>query len=386
MIEFMFRDEEIKRIQTSLQNKDSILLLGVRRTGKTMLMKEIVRRHAGPGKAIYFDVSNYTSLYSFYNELMANIPKSFLQRMSAILEAALPNDVMEWVRRHIDNVDINVGSADSQARIKIGLREPLDTEKGVIRYWEPIAKAMLESLQDSNEIAFFAIDEFPFMLINLLRQEVPANEITVALATLRKLRAGIPILLSGSVSLDNLIALHSIPGAVLGDLLPEKLCPFKRSEARSYLEVHLAGSPAATQIETVLDCLPDFIPFFLRECVRYLQILDDASNVDVVMENQVLPAIRRSFAGQFHERLKSNYPDTELLCAEQLLDQLAEAPENGAPINTKNLPSVHRQALTKLKYDMFIEEAPGYGYRFTLNILRLWWLNQRGVNGKISPG
>ena len=59
MIEFMFRDEEIKRIQTSLQNKDSILLLGVRRTGKTMLMKEIVRRHAGPGKAIYFNVSNY---------------------------------------------------------------------------------------------------------------------------------------------------------------------------------------------------------------------------------------------------------------------------------------------------------------------------------------
>jgi len=388
MNEFMFRDQEIRRIQAALLDRESILLLGIRRIGKTMLMKEIIRRHSGHGKAVYLDVSDYISLYAFYNELLTNMPKTFLRRMIELLQAApsavqsIPNGVMNWLCRHLNSVDAKI--------FKIDLREPPADEATVIRYWEPIAKAMLESLKDpfvSGEIAFFAIDEFPFMLKNLLDREVPAEEITVALAMLRKLRAGgIPMLLSGSISQENLLTLYNIPHTVLGGLQRENLRPFSRDEARSYLEISLAGHPAATQTEAVLERLPDYIPDFLNQSVHYIRGLNSANHVDVTdvevtMDNSVLPAIRRSFNEQFQERLDKNYPGDEHSCAERLLDQLANAPETGSPIDTRNLPQTHHRVLTKLKYDMFIEEAPAHGYHFTLNALRLWWRNQRGMKG-----
>ena len=374
MSEFMFRDQEIRRIQTALQRKESILLVGIRRIGKTMLMKEIVRRHnaVNSGKAVYLDVSDHIRLYDFYNELLTNLPKPLLRRVVDILKAtrSISNAAMNWVRSHIDTVG------------KIKLREPAD-EAAVVRYWKPIAEAMMESLKTpsvSSEISFFAIDEFPFMLKNLLDRKVPAEEISIALAMLRKLRdGGIPMLLSGSISLENLLTLHNIPHTVLGGLQRENLRPFSRPEAHSYLKTRLADHPAAAEIDLVLDRLPDYIPDFLNQSVHFLSGLPDASNVDVIMDNEVLPAIRRSFNEQFQERLISNYPDSERFCAEQLLDQLAKAPETGSPIDTSNLPPTHPQALAKLKYDMFIEEAPAHGYRFTLNALRLWWRNQRGM-------
>jgi len=374
---FMFRDQEIRRIQTALQRKESVLLTGICRIGKTALMKEIVRRHNAThsGKAVYLDVSDYIRLYDFYDELLAGMPKPFIKHMAYLLQTAqsIPDVGMNWLRRHIDGAS------------KIKLREPVD-EATVIRYWEPIAKAMLESLEassDSNEIPFFVIDEFPYMLKNLLDRKVPAEEVAVALAMLRKLRdSGIPMLLSSSISLENLLALHTIPHTVLGGLQRESLRPFTRSEARSYLEARLADHPTAVEIDLVLARLPDYIPDFLNQSVHYLNGLPDASNVDVVMDNEVLPAIRRSFDEPFQERLTRNYPDpVERFCAEQMLDQLARAPETGTPIDTSKLPPIHPQALTKLKHDMFIEEASSHGYRFTLNALRLWWCSQRGMAG-----
>ncbi|MCL2459283.1 MAG: ATP-binding protein [Desulfobulbus sp.] len=369
MSDFMFRDRELLRIQNALQHKESVLLVGIRRIGKTMLMNEIIRRHTGPGKVVHLDVSSYTSLYQFYSELLDSIPTPFLRRMVGFLPS-LPDRLMNWVRRHVDRIDV------------VDLREP-DTEAALIRYWEPIANAMLQAQKDpsvAGEIAFFAIDEFPFMLKNLLNRQVPVEEITVALAMLRKLRdGGIPMLLSGSISLENLLSLHAIPHTVLGGLHRESILPFNRDEAHSYLQTHLANSKVVTKIDVALDYLPDYIPSFLNTSVHYLRVLSAADNVDVVMENEVLPAIRRTFIEQFRERLSNNYPDAELPCAEQLLDQLAQAVETGAPIDTRNFPRVYNRVLTKLKYDMFIEEAPGHGYRFTLNALRLWWRNERGM-------
>jgi hypothetical protein len=370
MTEFMFRDREILLIQSALQRRESILLVGIRRIGKTMLMKEVIRRYSGPGQAIYLDVQAHSRLHDFYNDLLANVPKPLLQRMVKLLQAApsIPDNLMNWLRRHIDKVS------------EVDLREP---EAPVTRYWEPLAKAMLESLKDpsvSREIAFFAIDEFPFMLKNLLNRKVPVEEITIALAMLRKLRdGGIPMLLGGSISLENLLTLHAIPHTVLGDLQRENLLPFSRDEALHYLKARLGSHPTATKIDVVLDRLPDFIPSFLNQSVHFLNGLRDASDVDLVMDNQVLPAIRRSFDEQFQERLNNNYPGDELPCAEKLLDQLAKAPETGGSIDTRKLPQIHRRVLIKLKYDMFIEEASDHGYRFTLNALRLWWRNQRGM-------
>ena len=100
------------------------------------------------------------------------------------------------------------------------------------------------------------------------------------------------------------------------------------------------------------------------------------------METQVLRAIRRSFLTQFQERLNKNYTPEEFTSACTILDHLAKQKADGASINLTALPPNANHVLVKLQYDMFIEEAPGMGFRFTLQLMRQWWQSQRGLDTK----
>ncbi len=390
MDEFMFRDQEIRRIQIALQRRESILLEGIRRTGKSQLMKEIVRRHnaASPVKVFYLDVQAHSRLHDFYSDLLVRMPRTLLQRAYERLQAAksIPDFVMNWLRRHIDSVEVDV--SDSGIKVKLDLNEHDDQDKYkavIVRYWEPIAKALLKLLENPgvrDEISFFALDEFPLMLKNLLTDpKVPVSpeELSIALATLRKFRDSIPMILSGSISLRNLLRLHNISFAVFSDLQPQNLPPFSRPEARRYLQARFAGHPAAAGIDVILDRLPDYIPEFLNQSASLLSAERDMHNVDMIMDDKVLPAIRRSFDWQIQDRLDRNYPDNEQSCAEQLLEQLAKAPKSGGPIDISGLSSADRRVLQKLEDDMFIEKTSANGFRFTLNAFRLCCRNRCGM-------
>jgi hypothetical protein len=202
------------------------------------------------------------------------------------------------------------------------------------------------------------------------------------LAGLRKLRsAGLRMILGGSISMENLLVLNNIPDTVLGQLWREEAPPFSRSEAKQYLARELAGHPALAHTTAVMALLPDLVPSHLDAAVNMLADAEvsSASEVELVMTNQVLPNIRRSFLQQFDERLAKHYPDEELRTAQDLLDQVARLDESGGTIDSTGLPMHWRRVLTKLQYDMFLRDAPGLGYRFSLNLLRQWWRATRGM-------
>ena len=97
------------------------------------------------------------------------------------------------------------------------------------------------------------------------------------------------------------------------------------------------------------------------------------------MDDLVLPAIRRSFVRQFEERLAKFYLGAELASAEAILDQLACSPASGGRLDGSQLPAGYQTVLVKLQFDMFVDEAQGYDWRFSLNVLRQWWRATRGI-------
>lgn len=379
---FMFRERELARIADVLSHRQSVLLVGIRRTGKTQLMKAALRdvqARREQGMAVYLDVSNVISLPDFYQQLLSSMPRSVRRRMSDLLGAArtVPTRLVEWVRQHVDQAEV--------MGVSIDLNPPDEqTRTALPRYWEPLLSVLERAVaeHDIADLPVIGLDELPFMLQNLLDRQATVEDLTVLLSSLRKLRdAGLRMVIGGSISMENLLTLQGIPHTVLGGLWREAVPPFTREEATLYLARELKDRPAAGSITLVLDSLPDLVPEFLQSASTVLRSLGDAGEVPHALRQQVMPAIRRSFLQQFVERLDRHYRSDEArTCAEAILDQIAQHPACGGLLDARALPAAAwRQVLTRLYYDMYLCEGDDMGHRFTLNLLRQWWRAERGL-------
>jgi hypothetical protein len=378
---FMFRERELARIADVLSHRQSVLLVGIRRTGKTQLMKAALRdvqAQRTPGMAVYLDVSNVINLPDFYQQLLSSMPHSVRRRMSDLLGAArtVPTRLLEWVRQHVDQAEV--------MGVSIDLNPPDEQTRAALpRYWESLLSVLERAVaeHDTADLPVIGLDELPFMLQNLLDRQATVEDLTVLLSSLRKLRdAGLRMLIGGSISMENLLTLQGIPHTVLGGLWREAVPPFTREEATRYMERELKDRPAAGSITLVLDGLPDLVPEFLQSASTVLRSLGDASEVPYALKQQVMPAIRRAFLQQFVERLDRHYSDNARVCAEAILDQIAQHPVSGGLLDARALPAAAwRQVLTRLYYDMYLCEGEDLGHRFTLNLLRQWWRAERGL-------
>ena len=374
--DFKFRQQELTRISHSLAHGQSILLTGIRRTGKTQVLKAALVQHAERGGLVGFlDVSDYVSLQDFYRDLLRQMPNSVLDKLTIALAGmkSVPDRLLSWFRSHVDKV--------GYAGAEVDFNPPDDA---LPRYWQPVVEKLQQVLSqyDRNELPVIGIDELPFMLENLLQRSVDTKELTVMLASLRKLRdAGLRLIIAGSISMENLLTLNNIPHTILGGLSREVIPPFTREEARSYLKSRLEGTPAGSDlsVELALDELPDYIPEFLNIAEVNVRNCVDSATCREALRQNVLPAIRRAFLTQFDERLAKNYHPEELPIAEEILDTLARADSLGCRLDGSALPTGYRQVLLKLQYDNFIAEGTDYYWRFSLDLLRQWWRATRGM-------
>ena len=377
---FKFREKEIYKIHEYFKQNKSVLILGIRRTGKSCLVNEALHQYSEKHDVLthYIDVQDYVHLEDFYRDLFSIMPHSIIDKTIKTLADAkkIPNHVMSWFRTNFGSVKITgVG--------ELVINEN-DSPKDL--YWKEITDILLKTIQESKveKLPIVGIDELPFMLENLIKNNVSPNAITIALSTLRKLRdAGLLMVISGSISLDNILELYNIPSQVLGGLESIKVSPFTRKEAEKYLKEKKANLDADL-ISDILEYLPDYIPKFLDDAAIELDAyikFTEPKDIDVIFEikHNLLPKIHRGYLRQFDERLEKNYTDSELKCAKQILDQIAEGNIDGSQINTKELPENHSTVLTRLKCDMFLVESTNYSYKFSLQIMIHWWKSQRGM-------
>lgn len=382
---FRFREIEINRILAQWQAGESVLLTGIRRTGKSELMKAALFRHAQNGQGVaYLDVQAEDSLARFYQNLLQallnNLPKTVQEKMAQWFNAGLkiPTSLMLWVRQHVKSLNL---SDVAEIELQDVPNAPPDQ---LVHYWQPIVEqiAGFLKLHAAGASPVIGIDEMPFMLENMYKKQVPVSDMILMLASLRTLRdSGLRLIIGGSVSFENILSLYGIPHTVLGGLFRLPVAPFSREEASSYLKEVLAtryaGSPDA--VEHILNTLPDYVPEVLKIAKGYLITCLDQAACEACLTNEVMPAVRRSFLQQFNERLDKNYSAQQLQCAEQILDCIARAEAQGTRLNGSELPQGYQHVLNLLQYDNFIVDAPDFSWRFSLQLIRLWWRGTRGI-------
>lgn len=378
---FRFRETEISRILHCWTQGQSVLLTGIRRTGKSEVLKAALCSHAEAGNAVgHMLVESQNSLPHFYQQLLETLlreaPTSVGEKLDEAMAgvARLPDGLMKWVRGQIRTVRV-------PEVMEIELAPP---EEQLLRYWQPLAEqvAAVLAMHDPQKLPVIGIDELPFMLENLLREGVTPKEIIIMLASLRSLRdAGLCLIIAGSISFENLLSLHDIPHTVLGGLSRQAVPPFTRDEAAKYLAEFLAARPAsdAAVLQHTLDTLPDYVPEFLRIAVNHLHVCRDSDECVTALQQDILPAIRRAFLQQFDERLTKNYTPEEQITAERILDTIARADSDGSRIDGSSLPAGYRKVLLKLEYDNFLTEGEDFKWRFSLNLIRQGWRANRGI-------
>lgn len=376
---FRFREDELLRIHSALGEGLSVLLTGIRRTGKSEVQKAALYRYHLQGKRVdYLDIQDISCLARFYElllqRLLNTLPKTVIGQLQGVFTQVgrLPNELAKWVRGQIHSVQV----ADA---VEVTLTPP---DEKLRRYWSPLVDEIggVLATHPAETLPVIGLDELPFMLENLLQSGVEAAELQVMLASLRKLRgAGLRLIIAGSISFENLLSLHNIPHTVLGGLSRQNIPPFTREEAHAFLAERLHGRPAGEALEAVLDALPDYVPEFLVIAATQLQPCRDAATCESALTQHVLPAIRRSFLQQFDERLNDNYAPDEQQTAQLILDQIASVDAGGSRLDGTTLPVGYRQVLLKLEYDNFLVEGEEFKWRFSLNLIRLWWRANRGM-------
>jgi tRNA A37 threonylcarbamoyladenosine biosynthesis protein TsaE len=372
---FMFREAELLRILDRLSEGQSVLLAGIRRTGKTELVKAVLAKLPKQTEAVYLDVQDYTSLTIFYSDLLRHMPKdvaSMLQQSLTALRLA-PSKLIDWFRTQVDNV--------SASEVTVEFRPPDDDLQ---RYWEPIVEQLAKILAKTptEQLPVIAIDELPFFIENLLARNYQTHDIEVLLASLRKLRSnGLRFIIAGSINLEHLLSSLNIPKTVLGGLWHETLPPFNDNEAESYLKTRLQGTTAADSesIKLILQYLPDYVPQCLETAVGYLKFNPTLTECEQLLNNKVLPHLQRSFVYQFEERLAKHYTPTEQAVAEQILDELARGANEPRLLPPELVSGADRAVLVKLQLHDFITQAADYRWCFTLNMIRLWWRATRSL-------
>ncbi len=379
---FLFREKEIVRILAQWDEGSSVLLTGIRRTGKSELMKAALWRYAQQGQqVVYLNLEAEDDLARFYQNLLqallSNLPASLRRQLEQGLLAVLkvPDGLMRWLRQQISEVNIA-----EMADVKF---QPPPGEQ-LQRYWQPITEQMAAHLKTlgGQKAPVLGLDELPFMLENLLGKGVSPTELSVMLASLRTLRdTGLRLIIGGSVSFENLLTLRKIPHSILGGLFRLPVQPFSRAEAEAYLSQALTGKFAATPdaVALTLDTLPDFVPEILKIAKGFLITCEDLPACEYSLTNEVMPGVRRTFLQQFDERLAKNYTSGELACAHIILDEIARGEEAGVRLNGQVLPPGYQQVLGLLQYDNFIVDSPDFSWRFSLRLIRLWWRASRGI-------
>ncbi len=78
---FMFREAELTRILDALSQGKSILLTGIRRTGKTSVVHEVLHQQTEYGPVKYLDVQSYTSLEAFYRDILKQMPQGVIEKL-----------------------------------------------------------------------------------------------------------------------------------------------------------------------------------------------------------------------------------------------------------------------------------------------------------------
>lgn len=373
---FLNREKELRAAQLLLENRNSFLLLGIRRTGKSSFLQELARRLRQEDGNIIVEMNcqGYQTAIQFYRELYDELPKDLQTRLRKLLSdsKSLPSRLIDYLTDKLSTVEIGgVG--------KVEFRQDWDA------YAHPLDGLLADFFQENSNVVLF-LDELPFFFQNLSYSDQQVREIQKVLTSLRTWRnAGLAMGIAGSLNLHLQLESLGISRKLVAGLNSLKLEPFSREHARALLEKLVASKkydwwkPAVT--EKLLDVLPDYVPYFIQLAFHHLVVnrCETPQEVEEVFHNDIVPNFQSDFTYQFDERL-GKFAPAELPAAQAILDHLAkEGAATFSQLQEKIGDRFQYDALSRLLDHEFLTLHEDQRYSFSLNILRNWWRMKRGI-------
>lgn len=340
------------KLLRQLSASGGVKMFGLRRIGKSTLRRYVVDTLRGRGQQVAFiDAQGLHSVADLLAALFAALPKE---------EGGLTHRMLSHIAK--DSPIRSLMEALAKGT-KIG-------ENVVNAYWREAYNGIREALASSNAPPTLVVDEFSFLLKNMLERTGGggADEANQLLAALREWRErGMKMLLTGSVGITALARKHGLQRDHLNDLLPFDVPELSDAEARAFIA--LAVKTAAPAGTAWTDAHTDE---FLRQCgvlypsflVKGLLEMDLAAPTPpaqfaAIFANHVRPVLHEDFYIQFSKRFRS-YDDIDPQCRQALVVPALKAvmsQPDGAPLEDLDLQAPYTRIDLAEFLDMLVEDG-----------------------------
>lgn len=386
--DFFDRKSELKRLQSLLDEGESLLLVAPRRVGKTSLLRETIRKLDERGKdyGLFIDIQNCSTPEEVIVELAAGT-KQYRKLWSRTREVFASH--LEKVTEKVDSLGID--------RIRIGIKS------GVSGDWQNKGDRLLAELAGAELPVVLCFDELPVMISRLLRDERNAlsdegrKRADQFLSWLRlsvgRHKGRIRFVICGSIGLEPVLRSVGLSHTIT-ELRSFHLEPWDRETADRCLsalaesyELDL-GQDARTQMLNRLGlCIPHHVQMFFGLvqddlCHRKTQTVS-VEDIDRVYDQHMLGSRGHAELADYEERLMRVIGKDFIPLA---VDLLTEAAVNGMltsesavalakdDSNKEKDPLMSlRTVLGVLEHDGYLRENDDGGRVYCSNLVRDWW-------------
>lgn len=381
---FFGREAELRDFMADLEDGASVSLLGMRRLGKTSLMREAADRLGGRYICLHVDLERSKDEADAVVEMMLAA-----REVRGIWKRCLEG-LGEAVRRVMDRIDkLNV------YELGVTLRSAL-----VAAQWQKKGDELFAFLAEEEKPVVLFFDEVPLLVNRILKgddRRITPERVSATSEFLYWLRANtqryqgrLRVVLAGSIGLEPVLhqaglseTINHLKPFLLEPWAPQTACACLQALAAEY---GLTFEPGADQeiVSRIGCCVPHhvqmFFDFLERRCEREEQTTVTVELVGRVYDLDMLSVKGHVELSSLEERLKVVLAPSSMLA----LDMLTEACLTGvltadaalllaAGHTVEGRPEdAVRWILLVLQHDGYLRQSET-GFVFVSNLLRDWW-------------
>ena len=379
-----FREREVNEIIHRLSAGNSVLMIGLRRIGKSSVMWGVHDQAPSDWVTSYHDVQGMRTPSDFFSILLRSLPKGKREQVIEHWSRAqtVPLRLLDFIKAHFRKLG--------------GEGVSIEFQSSIIEYWHPLTEGIEKALRSNTQPILIVLDEFPLFIEHMLKAGSAPNMVEQMLSQLRHWRESnyrFRMLIGGSISLDRILSKSRISAHVISDFSRYLVSPLERNDAEAFLrelaESHQIEWYKDHLIDETLDLIRDYYPFFLQAFFQQLRMHGEATkSLTTVFENHFIPSIRQSFFDQYLHRLKTHYGKSAQSAARAIFNLISIQEESIANYSQiadtiSQLDEKDEIDLDELLYDMVSDDFLYYEsrtneYAFATNIVAHWWSKARG--------
>lgn len=385
--QFWPRPDLVDDLVETLLSGESVSLFGLRRIGKSSLMKEAARvittqtnstQASNKHLVIEIDAQDFAAFDKILTEILLKLPSD--GHFEKLRNKLMSNKYLPKAVTTAFECLFNKKGSDSN-----GLAKHLPN------FWQLICDEITQTINESGTQLILMIDEFPFMCKNLLSKQSGAEFVDTLLATFRQWRTGpITMVISGSIGMQHLVRAHQIEFVHFNDCIPFDVPPFTNREDAEQMLTALVNSADLPKwhdetTKTLLDELAAYYPSFIQYAFSRIKAAKAFKQGDIeeLFAEHIRPRWDATFFDQFDARLKI-YELEQKTIAISIFIALANAKQSNGILNQSEF-TPHDDlglVLKLLAEDGFLRRRQAkdgsQSWRFSSPLIDIWWAQSSG--------